>query len=484
MVDPESRGGHGGFNKILKHVRSFYGFEPAYKKLSAYLTVICSPGVNILLPDHGTCLIGRIHNRILHDRVVTADLQDLTQLLNQVNAIENAGELENLEKELSAFQGGWFVVRVTERDIIITRDFPGFLPVYFLRGNQFTAFSSSPDLLGKVKILLEEPIVTGAVPPGITSLNDRLTRPLQRSFAHPVVAVQRGKSTYQDLHLVMKLLEKQLSLALEACLLTVSRDEPVAVLLSGGVDSSVLVLLLERIGFSRYELFFTGIPGSKDLPYARLIADHIDKQLIEILIDSDHFDRALHLLMTFLPREISLNPLHVSIALPSLLVLQEIKSRGLTYFLAGQGADELFGGYARYRELYEQNKFDELTSSLRQDVLKIGPQNLDRDSFIATLVELNPLLPYLDTRVISQVTSMDLTLLFGERGSKTPGKIILRELALELGIPESIAYRSKTAMQYGTGVMRLLKKKARKQNKSLREWLKEQSEQVKGNTNE
>ncbi|MHA2330612.1 MAG: asparagine synthase C-terminal domain-containing protein [Candidatus Hodarchaeales archaeon] len=446
-------------------------FKRGWEKKIGVFFMIGSSNTGFLLPDPNTCLIGKVDTHLLPERNLVADLQDLARFLVHHAVFDNEEEIENNEKKLTTFQGGWIALKKEKTDVILVRDFPGHQSAYFFENQHFLAISNSLDRMQFIQSQMKEKCWVGAVPPGITTRTGQKSRSLKHDFNHSLIS--RRESIYPDKRSILRKLEKLLMLALDACLLPISKDKRVAVLLSGGLDSSVLVLLLEKIGFTDYELFFTGISTSKDLEYARLVAQHVDKQLNNVQLDEKQVEEVLYHLTKCLPGDMGLNPVHVSIAVPSLLVLKEVRLNEIDYFLAGQGADELFGGYARYRELYSVNRLTELVSMLKRDILHIGPENLDRDTAVAALAGVKPLLPYLDVRVIEFVTSLNLDLLFTEVEGKVESKILLRELALELGLPEVVVKRPKTAMQYGTGVMKLLKRGSKKHKKRLREWLKE-----------
>lgn len=119
-------------------------------------------------------------------------------------------------------------------------------------------------------------------------------------------------------------------------------DVPVGVLLSGGVDSSLLVALAaEQVAdLQTFSIGFDN-PRFNELPRARLVAERFATDHHELIIDSD-----IAALMTRLVETFD-QPLGDSSTMPSYLV-SELAARHVKVALAGEGGDELFGGYNSY----------------------------------------------------------------------------------------------------------------------------------------
>jgi asparagine synthase (glutamine-hydrolysing) len=116
--------------------------------------------------------------------------------------------------------------------------------------------------------------------------------------------------------------------------------------------------------------------------------------------------------------------------------------------LAGQGADELFGGYFRYLHTVT------LAEDMGRDFLAL-PRQLSRDQAVASLFGAFFSLPYLDCRVVAAARAIPLGELIREGIRKKP----LREAAAR-HLPAAIAWYEKKAMQYGSGVMKEMEKLA------------------------
>jgi asparagine synthase (glutamine-hydrolysing) len=151
----------------------------------------------------------------------------------------------------------------------------------------------------------------------------------------------------------------------------------------------------------------------------------------------------------------SFNPMDVAIALPLYSISDSSRRDGIRLIMAGQGADELFGGYKRHFNARELSQ-DALSEMLRQDIVNIGKNNLERDNLIAASNTVELKLPYLDLNVVNFALKITTQLKIKDEINK----YILRKIAARF-LPHQIAYRHKKAMQYGSGVSRALNTLAR-----------------------
>jgi len=219
------------------------------------------------------------------------------------------------------------------------------------------------------------------------------------------------------------------------------RSDEGVVALSGGVDSALVATLAKR------ECVVVGIEGTTDLKRAREVADVLDLQLETATIDPGRIEGALAEVLAVIPRP---NPVDASIAATLYFVAEWAGEHGYERVLAGQGADELFGGYARYLET------DTLGQDLVRDFLGLAIQAA-RDQAVAGLFGAYFSLPYLDVRVVRAAMAIPPEEKVKDGIRKRP----LREVAAR-HMPNDVAYREKKAMQYGSGVMREMKRLARK----------------------
>lgn len=141
-------------------------------------------------------------------------------------------------------------------------------------------------------------------------------------------------------------------------------DVPVGILLSGGVDSSLVTAMAVR-GSSQVQTFTIGFPGHGKLdetPHARLIARHFGTNHTELNAEPTSAD-----LLPILARQFD-EPMVDSSMIPTFLVSHLVRQH-CTVALGGDGGDELFGGYGHYsRLLWMQQKLGLIPRPLRNGV--------------------------------------------------------------------------------------------------------------------
>jgi len=223
-----------------------------------------------------------------------------------------------------------------------------------------------------------------------------------------------------------------------------------ALVFSGGVDSTLLAVLLDE--HIDVRLYTVGLPGSSDPKFASRAAEDLGMELEVLEVTEDTIREALPHVLGAIEEY---NLMKIGVAMPLYLASKAASADGYRVMFSGQGADELFAGYHRYRHLLAEGKLGE---ALRHDLENIYHVNLERDdaATMANSVELR--VPFLDLRVIGVAMSIPAHLkIHGPEDELR--KRILREAALEMGVPEYIAMRPKKAAQYGSGIDKVLRRK-------------------------
>lgn len=133
----------------------------------------------------------------------------------------------------------------------------------------------------------------------------------------------------------------------ESVRLRLMSDVPVGIFLSGGLDSSLLVAAVDEIGHPALATFSVGYRHAEadEVPYATVVADRFQSRLEVVRVDEEHFFDRLPLLSRSLGQ-----PLTHSASPPLYAVSCLARDHGVKVVLAGEGSDELFAGYGRYRK--------------------------------------------------------------------------------------------------------------------------------------
>jgi asparagine synthase (glutamine-hydrolysing) len=139
----------------------------------------------------------------------------------------------------------------------------------------------------------------------------------------------------------------------EAVRIRLISDVPLGALLSGGVDSSIVVALMARVSSGPVKTFSIGFEAEEfnEAKYARMVAERFGTDHHELILDPN-----LEETLTFLSRTLE-EPFGDSSMLPTYYVCRMARQH-VTVALSGDGGDELFAGYDRYLVAMERKKFD------------------------------------------------------------------------------------------------------------------------------
>jgi len=341
---------------------------------------------------------------------------------------------EAVGKVMLMVEGDYAVAFVYRGRIYLFRDPLGIRPLYYSK-NGF--FGSERKVLWAIE---EEatPVEPGELVElsGEGIVRKKLLSPLE---------LTRGKAGKLNEKTAVKAIETALRYSVR---LRVGRKT--GVLFSGGLDSSLLALIASE--YSDVVLYTAGVEGSPDLEWARRAAESLGLELRESIFGREDVENELRRIAFAIEEP---NPMNLAIAIPIYFAAKAARKDGIRILLSGQGADELFGGYAKYAERPEL---------MERDLLEIGERNLARDDKVIMANGIEGRFPFLTLPLVQAAlrTPLNLKIRNGER------KYVLRRAALRMGLPRQLTGRPKKAAQYGSGAQRLLKKIAKGMGTTLR----------------
>jgi asparagine synthase (glutamine-hydrolysing) len=227
----------------------------------------------------------------------------------------------------------------------------------------------------------------------------------------------------------------------------INGSKNVGLLFSAGLDSSLLAKMCVDIGLEPV-LISVFMKGSSDEAQIKEATSFFGLEHVEKMIFEDEVEDYIQQVSIAASTK---NPMDLSIGVGIFCGLETAAWTGLHTVMVGQGADELFGGYHRYLRMEGET----LAYTLKHDVENI---NIARDVTIAKSLDICLITPFLDKNVIEIGLNIPVELKI-KNGVR---KYILREVARKRGLPESIWAREKKAIQYSTGVDKIVKKVLRK----------------------
>jgi len=256
---------------------------------------------------------------------------------------------------------------------------------------------------------------------------------------------------------------KLLRIHLERSFELLRGEQRCAVLFSGGVDSALAAHMTSQICDDTL-LITARCKDSHDERVAVRAAGAMSLNLIEVQIDSESlWDVLPTVVHTIKTRK----RMDVEISIPFFIASQEAQKRGYPLLVSGQGPDELFAGYARYEKLLISEGTEKVEEALWADVSITDEVNIQRDTRVIKYHGLTPFFPFLDQEFVK--TALTIPAALNINPNKTPSrKLVFRELAMKLGVPEEVAMTPKRATQFSSGTSKMLAKSLQEHVKSMR----------------
>lgn len=335
-----------------------------------------------------------------------------------------------------------FALYDVERDeYLIARDHIGIIPLYIGKDNEGLLYVSS-ELKALEGICDEiEPFLPGHY---YWSREGKMHRWYQRDWMD-YDAVKDNQTSVEELH-------DALEAAVQRQLMC---DVPYGVLLSGGLDSSVISAIAKKYSAMRVETdnkaaawwpqlhsFAVGLKGAPDLAKAKEVAEHIGTVHHEINYTIQEGLDAIRDVIYYIE---TYDVTTVRASTPMYLLARVIKSMGIKMVLSGEGADEIFGGYLYFHKAPDAKAFhDETVRKLG----KLHQYDCLRANKSLSAWGVEGRVPFLDKEFI------DVAMRLNPVDKMCPGstieKRVVREAFADM-LPESVAWRQKEQFSDGVG---------------------------------
>ena len=218
-------------------------------------------------------------------------------------------------------------------------------------------------------------------------------------------------------------------------------DVPFGVLISGGLDSSLIAAIAAKHTEEPIHSFSIGLEGSPDLKHARDVAKFIGSIHHEFTFT---VEEGLHALRDVIYYTETYDVTSIRASTPMYLMARKIKSLGIKMVLSGEGADEVFGGYLYFHMAPSKEEFHEETVRKLSKLSKFDCLRANK-SMAAWGVEAR--VPFLGKDFLDYAMSFDpADKMCGSR----PEKYVLRK-AFEGFLPDSVLWRQKEQFSDGVG---------------------------------
>ena len=360
---------------------------------------------------------------------------------------------ENIKTLIQRVEGDFSFVVAEPNRLVAGRDTMGFRPLYYGESARYIALASELKALWKIGI-------KNAVsfPPGDMALISN------HGFVFkPVRTLVYSKAKPTSMHAAIKKLQTLLQHSIEE---RVSGLKEVAIAFSGGLDSSIIALLAKNSGVN-VRLIHVSLKNQQETEDAEKAAEALGLPIYSYLYEEEKVAELLPKVLWLIEEP---DPLKVSIGIPFYWVAENTAKMKLKILLAGQGADELFGGYKRYVEDYSRYGSERVQEEIFNDIAKMYENNFERDVKICNFHNVELRLPFATYSIAKFAITLPIELKIKLIDEKMR-KIVLRQLGEKIGLPPFIVKRQKRAIQYATGVNKILKKLAKNNGLSQRDYL-------------
>lgn len=386
------------------------------------------------------------------------------QNLKSKSDCEVIGHLYNLYKDNLAtlfrmFDGVFAIVIVDEerKQVIVARDPYGVRPLYtgtkfeykHENGNTFSVGTQTIFFSSELKGLIPISDHTGHFPPGTYQVYDIQTKKLLRSEKyHTTPWLKNPLFTMNHTSgLEMACMGLRFSLE-EAIRKRMLMERPVAALLSGGIDSSLIASLVQKQlrmqNLPPLRTFSIGMKGSEDLRHAKMVADWIGSQHTEIVLTADDFFKAIPGVIRAIE---TYDTTTVRASVGNWLVSKAIREKSdCKVVFNGDGSDEVFGSYLYFYNAPTDQLFEEESQRLLDDMYMFDVQRSDRS---ISSHGLEPRTPFLDKQFVAVARSLPTYWRRPVKGRQVEKWILRKAFDDGVTLPHQVLWRRKEAFSDG-----------------------------------
>lgn len=451
-----------------------------YNNISLYFHRLAINGLNI--KSNQPFIIDNIvlicNGEIYNFKKMYSDLNITPQTDSDCEIIIHLYKKYGIDDTLNMLDGvfSFVLYDINLNRIFVARDLFGVRPLYILKPADRSIHFNNYSVASELKVLRhfknENNIITQFTPGTYSTFSFKYNKTCNRyhfdldkdnCFYSNILSIP---SIYNSLHqstnisVYLNDIYNSLYRAVEKRVVNTT-DRPIACLLSGGLDSSLIAALVSKISNRQIETYSIGMEGSEDLKKARLVSNHLQSNHHEIVVSKDNFFNAIENVIYNIE---SYDTTTVRASVGNYLIAKYISSNSeAKVIFNGDGSDELTGGYIYMHHAPDNISFDLECKRLLKDIHFFDVLRSDRS---ISSNGLEPRTPFLDKDFVYNYLSIPVDLRnpkskFNKNlklwdnfsfTNKRPEKLLLRYAVYynnpEL-LPESILWRTKEAFSDG-----------------------------------
>ena len=388
--------------------------------------------------DNGTILTvnGEIYNHEVLNSMHTAvcktrsDCEAISHVYDHLQKDNTYSDSSKVEAVCCFLDGVYAFVLVNGTEQFAARDPLGVIPLYYgYKKGGGVAFASEAKALFMIVDFVSE------FPPGYYYYNGEIKQFYKPSWKLDANVVSMPWRKFNE----GREIGKTLVAAVKKRMMS---DVPWGVLLSGGLDSSIIAAIAARESATPINTFSIGLEGSPDLKAAEVMAKHIKSNHRSYTFTVEEALAALPEVIRHLE---TYDVTTIRAGTPMYILARHIKATGVKMVLSGEGADELYGGYMYFHNCPSETEFYMET---QRKVLDLHLYDCLRANKAMSAWGVECRVPFLDMDMVDY--SMNI-----HPGLKMPNearieKHILRE-TFSTFLPESICWRQKEQFSDGVG---------------------------------
>ena len=251
-----------------------------------------------------------------------------------------------------------------------------------------------------------------------------------------------------DLDKSKRVLKEKLTKAIE-----IRAKDKFGVLFSGGIDSTLIAFVCNNLN-KNFNCYTVGMENSPDMKYAEKVSAKLNLNLRTRVLTLEDIEILIKKVASIIKEP---DTVKISVGAVTYAGCQMADKYNTHTIFSGLGSEEIFAGYERHWQSFNgswKNIHEECWSGLKQ----MWSRDFQRDHLMSKKNNMSILLPFLDKEVITAAMNIHPKYKINESDKK----IILREVAQDLGLPREFCWRKKKAAQYGSYIQKAIEKLTKK----------------------